>query len=419
MIRIRIAGLALSFIALAAACGEPPPTGVIATDLLFLSSGSGVAIVEPGASAPTYRTPNGVPSRDWETVVRANYSTPGVTTVMGVDPATGDRVWEQEVDRRQRVKIVSDDGRSVALGRLNERNYGLGRSETTLTIARAGDGSRTYELTGNYEPEAFSSDGNSVFLVSYLPPKNPTNYQVRRLDLATGKVEGVYTPDADLQRAMGGTARIQVGSPDGKRLYTLYTVREEDGTRKAFVHVLSLDNLWAHCIDLPDEFGRATEATTALSVSPDGKKLYVANSAEDIVTEVDTVGLRVERTGSVDFVGTGRTHAATGADEMLYVASGSNVTAIDTSSLEALRTAPVFDRVTGIQVGKEAKKLYVGLRSEILVLDAISLREIQAMDPPGVDRIGRFGPVMQQLDRIDRYQKGPAPAAGGAGPLDR
>ena len=404
MDRIRYVALTAITALAIAACGEPPPPATIATDLLFLSAGSGVAVVEPGADEPNYSTANGVPSRDWKTVVRANYATRGVTRVIGIDSSNGDRTWEQEVERRQRVKIVSDDGRSVALGPLNERFYSQGRTKTTLTIARADEGSRTFELEGNYEPEAFSSDGNSVFVISYLPPRAPTSYQVRRLDLNTGKVVGVYTPDAHLQQAMGGTARIQVASPDGKRLYTLYTLRGEDGSRKAFVHVLSLDNLWAHCIDLPEGFGRSSEATTALSVSPDGKKLFAANSIGDIVTEVDTVGLRVDRSRSVSFADGGRMHAISGADTV-YVANSSNVTAIDTGSLEVIKDIPVFDRVSGLQLSAEAEKLYVGLRKEVLVLDAVSLLEVDVVDPPGMRRIGRFGPVMQRLDKFDQYGK--------------
>src|SRR5207244_13219195 len=115
-----------------------------------------------------------------------------------------------------------------------------GRAATDLVIARA-DGSppRQYSLPGNLSPEAFSSDTDALFVIQYSPPMAPDRYRVRRLDLATGTIGDVASPDADLQADMRGTAQVQSFSPDGNRLYTLYT-RIEGSRRRAFVHVLSL-----------------------------------------------------------------------------------------------------------------------------------------------------------------------------------
>jgi hypothetical protein len=266
---------------------------------------------------------------------------------------------------------------------------------------------RTITRDGNYEPEAFSTDGQSLFVIKYIPARAPTSYQVRRLDLDTRRVEGVFTPDAHLQRAMGGTARIQAASPDGRRLYTLYTLDHEDGRQYAFIHVLSLDQLWAHCIDLPGEFATSPEAATALTVSPDGTRLYVANHAEAAVAQIDTSKLEVVRTETIHFgFGGGRAYAAHDSGSKLYLASGRRVARVDTTSLTEERSWLMKEKFRGLQAARDTKRLYVALRDRVAILRAATGEGIDTIDPPGVRRIDRFGPQMPSLDDSDPVGNG-------------
>jgi DNA-binding beta-propeller fold protein YncE len=374
----------------ASACGQPANQQSEAGDTLFLSSPRTVAVLEAGASNPSFRG-DGIPSGDWSTVVRTD-ARRGTTDITALDPEEGTVLWENALSGKHRVKVVSQTGNAVAMAPLGQRHFRDGRKSTKLTVVReAASESRTFELEGNYEPEAFSTDGSSLFVIRYLPAGKPNSYQVRRLDPTTGRVEGVYTPDGHLQDRMGGTARIQAMSPDGARLYTLYTLGED----YAFVHVLSLDGLWAHCIDLPDGFSESVEDATAITLSPDGRHLYVANSAADIVAEVDTESLLVTKSADVNLGWGGAAHAAADGDSTLYVAGGGRVTSVDTSDLTVRRDRNLGLRIRGLQLSEAGARLYVGLRSSIVVLDALSGKRLEEIDPPGINRIKEFGPVMR------------------------
>src|SRR5688572_78464 len=282
----------------AAGCGSPeqPQSG---PDLLLISTrGGGIAVAEVGTPQPAFTGRNSTPSANWETVVRSK-QLGNTTKLVAFEPRTGLHRWETVIGEAQSVKIVSGDGTLVAASPKSERNFLRGRTTTTLTVAgSARVEPRRYELEGNFEPDAFSNDGSHRFRVSYLPATKPINYQVRRLDLETGEVEGVYTPDAHLQEEMGGTARIQAASPDGSRLYTLYTVQDSSQDPRAFVHVLDLDELWAHCIELPERFEASDGETAAITVSRDGAHAYLADSNSEAVVEIDTETLQISQTGT-------------------------------------------------------------------------------------------------------------------------
>ncbi|MGH2756174.1 MAG: hypothetical protein ACRDI3_00115, partial [Actinomycetota bacterium] len=312
------------------ACGDPYKAAAV--DTLFFKTARGVAVLDAGAAAPSFSGGNAVPSSDWSTVVRSVVRRK-TTRITALDPHSGFTRWKREVAGSLRVKIVSPDGSLVAMGPTGEAFYRDGRRRTVMMI----DGSRLARpngivLAGNYEPEAFSTDGKSLFVIRYLPARDPNRYQVRRLDLTTEQVEDVYTPDAHLQEAMGGTARIQAASSDGKRLYTLYTLENEDGGSHAFIHVLSLDELWAHCIDLPSEFASMPEKATAITVSPDNQRVFVANSAADLVAEIDAESLEVTRTAAVTLGSSRRSHAVHDGNSTLFLAGAQEVLALDTSA---------------------------------------------------------------------------------------
>ena len=205
-------------------------------DTLALDAGDGTFIAAVAG---------GVPSPDGSVVV-ASEAAGERTVVTAIDTATGAEVWRRDAPPGQSPRLVSPDGGTVVLGP-DDGDGGIyeppPRLQTTLTVSRP-DGTRSYRLDGNFEPEALSSDGDSLFVISYMPPGDPQRYQVRRLDLDSGAVVDVFTPDEELQQEMGGTARVQAWAPDGSRLYTLYTLDGADGP-SAFVHVLALVLDWA------------------------------------------------------------------------------------------------------------------------------------------------------------------------------
>ena len=401
------AALVAASMLVAVGCGEPPQAiEGIPPDLLFLRASDGVAVFEAGADVAKFSGPATVTSSDWSTAIETTYVS-GNTRVTGVDPSTAAERWRTELDGRFDAKLVSEDGDLAALGPRGEVPYRLGRSSTQLVIAGSGMVEpRTINLDGNYEPEAFSTDGASLFVIKYLPARNPSKYQVRRLDIEEGRVRGVYTPHDELQEAMGGTARIQAASPDGRRLYTLYTVGGgRNGSSYAFIHVLALDEIWAHCIALPPDFAVAAERSSAITVSPDGDRVYVANSRTSKVAEIDTEHLTVARTGNVAFSGDGRPQAAHDSGSTFYFGSGKSLTSVDTADLTQKGAWRVPGKISGIQAAADGKKVYVGMRREVAVLDAASGERLEVVNPPGVRTIEQLGAGMRSLDQDDEIPK--------------
>jgi hypothetical protein len=376
-------------------------------DLLFLRTPRGLALVKARPDAVAVHFSDAVPSMDWSAVVQAVPD--GKTTrIEAFDTASGEELWSRPVPEGLEVKAVAEDGRAAVLGKpRRDGTYPLGRSTTRFVIVPSGGEARTITLDGNFEPEAFSTDGGSLFVIEYIPPRAPTAYRVRRLDLRTGEVGGVYTVDAELQTAMQGTARIQTASPDGRRLYTLYSLEDADGDLHSFVHVLSLDQEWAHCVVLPSDFRTEKERAVAMSVSPDGSNLYVADVLTGDVAEIDTKALRVTQTAQLPLGPWGRdpAHAARGADGTLYLGSGTGLHAIDAATFSPGASWDFEQPIMGIQAGSDGRRLYVGLPDRIAVIDTASGRGLEALQPERVEEISQLGTSTRIVERDTRVGK--------------
>lgn len=382
------------------ACGgtQAPQALDASNDLLLMSTSTGVASIKPGGRSPAFRSDAGVPSGDWSSVVTTHRDGKS-TQLVGVDPATGAQLWQRGVEGNLRPKVVSPKGRFVALVPADAR-YAEQPRVTKITISgRDVEDPTTIHLDGNFEPEAFSTDGRVLFVVQYLPAGAPTRYQVRQLNVATGVVGDVFSVDKELQEAMRGTARVQEMSSDGKRLYTLYSTRTRHGEH-SFIHVLSLDELWAHCIDLPQGFGMSGDSKTAVGLHADGHRLYVADTLDGGVVEVDTERLKVLREAEIDELAgsTGATLAVDEADDAFYVGAGNRVRRIGIEDLALQREWELPGRIRGLQIADESRRLYIGLNDEIGIVDLTSNEVLEPLDPPGVEAIDTLGPVTPGLD---------------------
>jgi hypothetical protein len=287
------------------------------------------------------------------------------------------------VPGRLSVRVASGDGSLVALmaplpdGRspwIPEP-----RASTTIVVADpAGDDEPSrYRLEGNFEPEAFSTDGESLYLIRFVPPTDPVAYRVARLDLGKGKVlpVGTRTKSAVVE-TMSGTRLEQLPSSDGM-LYTLYTTQPAAyaeghahvGSPVAFVHTLSMNEGWAHCVVLPKKLWGADPADQAMAVSPYGDRLYVVDTARDLVAVMDTEKVRVVRSQVVDFEPShgAETHAVMAADGTLVVASGSRVWSLDGDDLTVLETWTMDASVSALGSGPGG--IYVAMPATIAVID--------------------------------------------------
>lgn len=378
---------------LLAACGQPIERAEAEPDLLFVQSGGGVGVVHSETGASRELRQEAIPSRTWSTLVRAVPTARG-TRVEAIDPLDESILWKSSVPGAVRVRLVAEDGRRAVVEPTGQNHFTRGRGRTVLMVVGEDLERQVVRLEGNVEPEAFSTDGRSVFVLRYTPARRPVSYQVLKLDLTTEEVGEVYTPDAELQESMQGTARIQAVSPDGRYLYTLYTLAGDEGHSHAFIHVLNLDEEWAHCIDLPEGFGYSRDAKVAMAVTPDGERIYVADTGIGTAAAVDTRALSVTSTSSISTQSGGILHALSGPNGELILAKGGEVVVLEPDSLSVRYRTTVGWGVRGMQVSTDGTKLYVGLDDSVTVIDLATGEVLGALNPVGLEQIESFGPVL-------------------------
>jgi DNA-binding beta-propeller fold protein YncE len=204
---------------------------------------------------------------------------------------------------------------------------------------------------------------------------------------------------------MPGTRLEQVLAPGADRLYTLYTSARPGyaphqapvpaNASVSFVHVLDLQEGWAHCVGLPERLWDRPAAEQAMAVSPDGSRLFVVDAALGIVTALDTSTLETRVAEDVGFgeVGGASSAAVVSADgRTLFVAAGgrdSTLFAVDIATFEVVDRWSVDGRVSGLGLSGDGERLYVA-----------SGRGVAVVDPRTGERLvevplGETGPVVR------------------------
>jgi hypothetical protein len=342
---------------------------------IFLGTTTGVAAISAEAGEPRYAIAPAVAAPDWSTLVTSapvegvDGAWVGNTRVAALDPTDGAERWVHEIQGSFEVRQVSTGGEAVVLlpppdpGALTGTLPVESRERTTMVVLRADGSEQRYDLEGNLEPEAFGARADGIFVIQYSPAIFPEAYRVRWLDLATGEVGDVVDKHGVLQQDMPGLARTQVRSPDGGRLYTYYAVDAPVSGPEpsyAFVHVLDLEEGWAHCLDLPQPFGSGSSAAVALAVSPDGHELVVADAEVGAIAVAETEHLTIARTGDLPASLDAPAAAAIGPGGALHLAAGPTLRRIDTRTLETTGTTTIDWGVLGLDVSPDGEELYVG-----------------------------------------------------------
>lgn len=326
---------------------------------------------------------------DWSSVFTAS-SAGAATTISALDPAEAAERGAVEVPGNMELTVASNDGEQVALA--TPRGEGAtpwlpdGRASTDVAVLNPRSGERQdFNLKGNFEPEAFSTDGRELFMIEYIPAMDPNRYRVRRLKLKNGNVVPIGRLKLASPDQMRGTGRMQVMAPDGSQLYTLYTRQgpnyahgapeeHQDGMVHAFVHLLDLTDRWAHCIDLPMPFGKASATASAIAMSPSGGPLYVTDWTSGAVAKVSTEKVRVGKVTRLDFGAPDEeTFAQAGfMSERLYVAGNDEVVVLDDDSLAVLDRWSLEGEVTGLFLTADEDRLYVSLVDRVVHLDPMT-----------------------------------------------
>lgn len=386
---MRLGPLVLAVSLAAVACTEPP-TPSATSDLVFFDSDHGITVADSRGEVKS--TDATVASPDWSRlyVVRGD-------KLVTFDPATNRELAGTALPRRLTARVASTTGTLVALtadGSAYPTNRPAGRERTTIVVVdpRGVRPAREFDLAGNFEPEAFSADDAYLFVQEYLPANAPERYRVRRVELATGQVQPLLLRDKQLipagaEEEMRGEGRQAVLSPDRARLYTLYLHQgDHQHTRDllpgrhgadgravhAFVHVLSLTEGWAYCLDLPDPFGLHPAGAHALTVSPDGRSLYIGEMTTKQIAIADTESLTVTKVATLpddQQAGEGAAMVTSPDGDALYLGSSNVLRRLDSATLRVDGAWAMPGAVRGLAVSPDGRQVLIGQAGSIARVD--------------------------------------------------
>jgi hypothetical protein len=275
-----------------AGCGRaeaPPVAGGVGYKLYEAASTRNsqlVAVIDTRSHAVDRTLP-------WGLLAGIHLYSVNTTTLLDIDPATGSTIRKLQLPGRFQLPNgavsgvpggLSQNGRWLVLERETDqviKDSQMLVVDTTLMKAAA-----PIMLTGNFQFDAISNDGLRVYMVEYL---DGGNYRVRLYDPPSRQLNPNFVVDkSDGAAVMSGIRLSGVASPDGQWLYSLYA-RPHNG---AFIHALNVTNAYAFCLDLPGSGyeSNSDEFQWSLALSSDGSRLYAANGAKGIVTEVHADG---------------------------------------------------------------------------------------------------------------------------------
>ena len=383
-------------------------------DVLLVQTHDGSVTIDTSAGALLAAT-GGVPSLDG-TVLFSTEHAAGGTDLQAIDPVTGAVVGTRHLAPTLDVRVVSERGGAVALMEPLEDGVDawtpVPRADTTIVVADPwSDELRRYRLEGNYEPEAFSIDEGRLFLIQYLPAEAPVAYRVTVLDLGTGRVHSVFGRFKTPPERMPGVRLSQVYDPVRAQLYTLYSNRTSGyggatygdvmpGASTTFVHVLNLRDGWAYCAGVPRAMWDGEARDQTMAVSPDGRMLYVVDTAEGLISTMNTGTMRTMRTERMAFgeeQGVLASAAIGGDGTTLYVGSSrepDQIFAVDTAALEISGQLPASGGVGGLGLSPDGARLYALVGDEIAAIDTGSGRAYLSFPISGVEAIvGVQGPA--------------------------
>ncbi|MEE9415846.1 MAG: hypothetical protein V3V01_11215 [Acidimicrobiales bacterium] len=412
------AGVVVSLpIALVAALIIPSMLGS-GDDPLLVVDGSGlVSRLDVGETRPTYTLDGASVSADGSTIFQSEVTSGGTTEVRQIDPKSGEATTTAVVlgDARE-IRTVSPNGDAVALLPVVEADLDLyepvPRLRTPIDVLFS-DGREpvSFDLAGNFEPETFNRDATVLYLLEFFPAEAPDRYFVRQLDLTTGEISEVYSPNVELAPQMRGQARAQVLAPDFSYLYTLYTLEPDDDPltdptatgdtdRWSFVHVLSLDEDWSFCIFLPVPIGTTARSELSMAIAPDGLNLFVVDRVTGTIAVIDTTNFVVRGTADSTTLRPGddsEPSSAVGVDGRLYTTNGNGILAYSSDLTQPEQVWwSAGERVTDLQASAAGSQLRVAMGNKVVIFDVDRNETVATLAVPG-DGASFVGPPGQSV----------------------
>jgi WD40 repeat protein len=298
--------------------------------------------------------------------------------------------------------LASSDGRWLALVQQRQNN-----NATTIALVdtQVGRLVKTIQLNGDFDLDALSPDGSSLYLLQKLSDGSG-HYYVKLYNVNEGKLyDNAIVDKTDINERMTGVALVRQVAADGTSAYTLYTNTSQN---KAFVHILPLDGEafpFARCVDLPTGKSADLLHFYTLTLSPDGGTLYAVNAALGVasVIHLDNNGssnIFNDQVISTIHFNPGKANSNSDTSrklyngavlspdgKMLYVVGMNGIWAINASDLQAQRNSVVHylsqQSFTGIALSSDGRTLYaVDPGHGITVFDTTTKQVQQVIQGP-------------------------------------
>ncbi len=263
--------------------GPPVATGA----LQLAAFDDGVGAVATGLTATVWHEAGAVAALDGSAVFSVRLGPGGSPRLVRLDPRTGRESAAWSLPPGFAVDAVAPAGTWIALTDRRPGYGSQGRTNTTLAIfdPDAGKVSHLLQLTGDVQPEAFSTNGALVFALHYFPD----HYRVESIELDNGLVVDTYGRDKTPAEDIHGHPVHGVLNTDRTLLATLYR-DPSDKEAPAFVHVLDLSHAWSFCTDLPTPFGTGAPGNDAIQLTANDVVEVAANQAHRIAAvRIDAV----------------------------------------------------------------------------------------------------------------------------------
>ena len=298
--------------------------------------------------------------------------------------------------------VTSSDGHWLAL-----RQQGQNNNATTIALidTQAGRLVKTIQLNGDFDLDALSPDGTSLYLLQKLSDGSG-HYYVKLYNVNESKLyDNAIVDKTEINERMTGVALVRQMAGDGTSAYTLYTNTSEN---EAFVHILPLDGEafpFARCVDLPTGNSSNLLHYYTLTLSPDGGTLYAVNAALGVASVIHldnngTSNIFNDQVVSTIHFNPGKANPNSDASRMLYngavlspdgkmlYAVGMNgIWAINASDLQVKRNSVTQylpeKSFTGIALSADGHTLYaVDPGHGITVFDTITKQVMQVIRGP-------------------------------------
>jgi len=258
----------------------------------------GLEVILAGTHERMLTLPIGVPDETWGHLVTAE-SAGAETIVREITvqpdlPAASRTVaghWRLPTIGADTLPVgVSRDGSTVVLV---EDAAPAGAATTRFAVLADGSATSILELPGSLEFDTLSPDGSILYVVEHLPGPPDAHYQVRAVDLPSGRMRiDVIVDKRNLDESMGGWPITQARHDNGV-VFTLYR-----GTAHPFIHALNANEAWAICLDLP-EIGADDAAAASdwgLATSAREGTVYAVNATLGLASAIDPDELSFRQT---------------------------------------------------------------------------------------------------------------------------